>query len=291
MHKLSCLLALLAATPVVAQTGPIPAPPAAVPVALGALKPTAIRDAGFAAANDGKTFGQGVPTNEVGKVLVAGGGSADRIVLGVTALLVRTPGHVVLVDTGLGSAGNGVLVESLAKAGVRPGDVTDILISHGHFDHVGGLVGGDGKPVFGKAAVRMTAAEWASIKADAGNAKLVAAIGPQVKTFAPGARLFPGVSAVALDGHTPGHSGYEIESGGQKLLALGDMAHSHIISLAKPEWNVAFDSDHAAANATRRRVLARLAASRDMVFAPHFPFPSFGRIVAKGDGFAWAPAS
>ncbi|HEY2481948.1 MAG TPA: MBL fold metallo-hydrolase, partial [Caulobacteraceae bacterium] len=115
-------------------------------------------------------------------------------------------------------------------------------------------------------------------------------IAAQVRVFQPGAPVLPGITPIALYGHTPGHVGYEIVSDGQRLIDIGDIAHSPIISLAKPNWTIDFDEDRAAGASTRRAELARLAADRTLVFAPHFPFPGIGRVRRAGDGFSWAPA-
>jgi glyoxylase-like metal-dependent hydrolase (beta-lactamase superfamily II) len=99
----------------------------------------------------------------------------------------------------------------------------------------------------------------------------------------------PGVTSVALNGHTPGHVGYEITSGKQSLLDIGDMAHSSVISLKKPEWTVQFDDNKTTAMATRNAMFARLAKSHELVFAPHFPYPGIGHVVADGDAYTWVP--
>jgi hypothetical protein len=82
---------------------------------------------------------------------------------------------------------------------------------------------------------------------------------------------------------------YEITSQGRKLLDIGDTAHSSIVSLAKPDWTIEFDADRAAGARLRRETLARLAASHELVFAGHFPFPGVGRVVRAGDGFRFVP--
>ncbi len=278
------------AAPSLAQTGPVPTRPEMVPFKVGALQMVSLRDAGFVAANDGKTFGVGVDPAQIRKVLDDGGAVDGRIALSVSALLAKTPGHVVLLDTGLGFSAKGILIGSLALAKVAPGDVTDIFITHSHGDHIGGLVGADGKPAFPNADVRMAAKEWAFVQSNPANEKLVAAIGGQVKTFEPGKDVIPGIRAVPIEGHTPGHTGYEVHSGKEKLLDIGDTAHSYIISLARPDWPMGFDADKAAGAAMRRATLARLAASGERVFSPHFPFPGVGRVVKAGDGFAWKPS-
>jgi glyoxylase-like metal-dependent hydrolase (beta-lactamase superfamily II) len=154
---------------------------------------------------------------------------------------------------------------------------------------VGGLASADGKLAFPRAAIRMSSAEWAWMKSQPDAAALVKAIDGHVHTFMPGASIAPGVTSVTLNGHTPGHVGYEISSGTQSLLDIGDMAHSSVISLKKPEWGVQFDNDTATAKATRKATFARLAKSHEWVFAPHFPYPGVGRVVADGDAYTWLP--
>jgi len=285
------LLALLAAsiaTPSIADDFGASAPaPAAQTFKLGSLTLVAVRDSQFVAHNDAKIFGADAGVPAVAEVLKAAGLPDDRISVSVGALVVRTHGHVVLIDTGNGPKAHGVLPESLRIAGITPAQITDVLITHSHGDHVGGLVDANGKAAFPNARIRMSIAEWSWIRSKPESGDLVQAIKTHVLTFKPGGMVVPGITSVPLDGHTPGHVGYEITSGQEKLLDIGDLAHSSVISLAKPEWAMGFDSDRALAKVTRRATLARLAEGREWTFAPHFPFPSVGRVVVDGDAFKW----
>jgi glyoxylase-like metal-dependent hydrolase (beta-lactamase superfamily II) len=278
---------LLAASPSAAQTGPMAAPPAAQPFKIGALSAWALHDAQFGEPNDGTTFGLGEPPAAVAEVLRKAGAPTDRIVLSVNALLVKAPGHVMLFDTGLGPRLHGGLMGSLALTGVTPAQVTDILITHSHGDHVGGLVTAAKALAFPNATIRMSAVEWAWLKTK--SPSLAATIGPKIVTFTPGSPVLPAVTPIALPGHTPGHVGYTIVSGRGRLIDIGDIAHSSIISLAKPEWKIQFDNDKDEGVSVRRAELKRLAAAGTEVFAPHFPFPGLGKIVPAGDGFIWRP--
>ena len=271
--------------------GPIPVGPASQSFKLGKLRLVALRDAKIVLHNDAKVFGVDAGPAAVGDLLKANNVPDDRITLSVNALLVRTGRRVVLLDTGLGPKGHGDLIASLKDAGVAPEAVTDVLITHSHGDHVGGLVDGGGKLAFPKAVIHMAASEWAWMKGQQGAADLVKAIEARVQTFAPGKEVAPGVTSIALDGHTPGHVGYEIVSGQTRMLGIGDLAHSSLVSLKKPDWTMGFDHDAAVAKATRRATLARLAKDGELVFAPHFPFPGVGHVVADGDGFTWNPGT
>jgi len=177
---------------------------------------------------------------------------------------------------------------SLRSAGVQPGQITDILISHGHGDHLGGLVA-NGALVFPNATIRMSEPEWRAVKADPEVAALVPVITPKVQTFAFGAQVTPSITAVALDGHTAGHTGYEIVSGDDRLLYFGDALHSSLISVQRPEFVNAWDFNSDAAIATRQNLLERAATQSLRVYGVHFPFPGLGRIRRDDDGFVWTP--
>ena len=269
--------------------GPATVAPAAHEFTLGKLKLATLHDAQFVIPNDGKTFGVGVDAKATTDMLRTAGAPTDRITLSVNALLVHMGHRVVLIDTGVGPKLHGELLGSLHEAGVKPTAVTDVLITHSHGDHVGGLVDAEGHLTFPKATIRMSSTEWEFMQSK-GSPDLVKAISKKVHTFEPGAQVIPGIKSVVLKGHTPGHSGYEISSGSEHLLDIGDLAHSSIISLAKPHWAVSFDTDASAAEAARGDTLKQLASDQELVFSPHFPFPGVGYIEAAGDGFTWKPA-
>ena len=266
--------------------GPASVLPEAKTFHVGKLKLTVLHDAQYVVPNDAKTFGVDVTAAAMSDVLRAAGAPTDRITLSVNVLLVNTGRRVVLIDTGLGPKAHGTLMASLGEAKVSPKAVTDILITHTHGDHTGGLLDENGHLAFPKATIRMASAEWAYMQ-KTGPQEVVKAISDHVRTFEPGAQVAPGVTAVALGGHTPGHVGYEIVSGDSHLLDVGDMVHSSIVSLANPQWTLLFDGDSPLAKNTRHDTLARLAQDQQLVYAPHFPFPGVGHIVANGDGFAW----
>jgi glyoxylase-like metal-dependent hydrolase (beta-lactamase superfamily II) len=180
----------------------------------------------------------------------------------------------------------GKLPESLAASHIDPATITDIFISHGHGDHVGGLVVSNALR-FPNAAIHIQAVEWSSLKSQKDMASLVAVIQAKVVEFQPGADLVPGVKAVDIKGHTPGHSGYLITSGTQSLLYIGDTMHHSIISVQQPDWTIAFDGDAPTAQASRKQIIESSAANNQRIYAVHFPFPGLGKFAKQGDKFVW----
>jgi glyoxylase-like metal-dependent hydrolase (beta-lactamase superfamily II) len=288
----ACSRSSKAAAPAQPVNGEAQAAATVFPFKIGALDAVALQDGEFVVPNDGKTLWPGQTVDEVGALLTSAGLQRDTIRLSIQPLLVKLDGRIALFDTGAGGAfpTAGHLGAALAAAGVSPGEITDIFISHAHSDHVGGLTDQAGGLAFPAAAIHMSAPEWAALQGDPDDkAKaLTAAISGKVVAFEPGAAVLPGVRAVATMGHTPGHSSFEISSGDDKLLYLGDVVHHSIISVQRPTWSITFDGESkAAAEAMRQQTLAALAAGNARVYAVHFPFPGLGHVVAQGDGFVW----
>lgn len=261
------------------------------PFRIGALQAAALRDGTIDLPNQADMIPWPDPA-AVAEALTAAGQADGVVHLSIQPLLVMDGGRVVLIDTGAGGqmGTRNLLMGSLQAAGIEPGAVTDILISHAHGDHLGGLVNADGQLNFPNATIRMSAPEWADLQASAAQAgaeALVAAITPKVETFEPGAQVTPSITAVVLAGHTPGHSGYEIVSGEDRLLYIGDAMHSSIVSVRRPELVNGWDTDAAAGQATRASLLERGV----RIYAVHFPFPGLGRFQREGEGYVWAPES
>lgn len=271
-------------------TAPAPASPDVHRFKIGSLEAIALRDGGMTVPNDNAILGVGRTPAEVAAVLTASGLPGDTLSLNIQPLLVRDGARLVLLDAGGGvSMGDsaGRLAASLTTAGIEPAQITDVLISHSHGDHVVGLVDRAVALTFPSATIRIAAAEWTWMQANSQLRDLVTAITPRVETFQPGAQLTPGIRAVAIAGHTPGHMGYEIASGDERLLYIGDAMHHSVISVQRPEWQIAFDNDPPVATASRRALAERAAAENLRLYAVHFPFPGVGRIQRKDDGFVW----
>jgi glyoxylase-like metal-dependent hydrolase (beta-lactamase superfamily II) len=224
--------------------------------------------------------------------------------------LVNTGKQLILVDAGAGpwwgGGALGRLAGSLRSAGYTPEEVDIVLVTHLHSDHVGGLTTQDGKRVFPHADVYVAKAEsdfWLSpeIVAKAPkdaqpffqSAQAIAA--PYIKadkwhTFSGSEPIVDGMQIVPLPGHTPGHTGYEFSSKGQKILFWGDTIHAQRVQLQHPEVTVVFDVDPAAAAATRNQLLSKLAREDVLIAAPHTSlFPALGRLRKDGSGYSWVP--
>jgi len=224
--------------------------------------------------------------------------------------LVNTGKQLILVDAGAGTwwggGALGRLEGSLRSAGYKPEEVNIVLVTHLHSDHVGGLTTQDGKRVFPNADVYVAKAEsdfWLSpeIAAKAPkdaqpffqSAQAIAL--PYIKagkwhTFTGSEPIVDGMQIVPLPGHTPGHTGYEFSSKGQKILFWGDTIHAQRVQLQHPEVTVVFDVDPAAAAATRNQLLPKLAGGGVLIASPHsLVFPPLGRLRKEGSGYSWVP--
>ena len=259
---------------------------------IGDFTAVALRDGMLSMPNDNKVFGVGRTPADVSAVLSANNLPTDQIEVSLQPLLVRADKRVLLFDTGAGGLfgpTTGHVMMAFADAGADRETVTDIFISHSHGDHVGGLVTADGKLAFPNAAIHISKPEWEFLSGQKDMAALVAAVTPKVDAFKPGAELVPGVvKAVEIKGHTPGHSGYRITSGSESLLYVGDSMHHSVLSVQKPEWTIAFDTDNAVATASRTALINELAASGQRVYAVHFPFPGLGKMEKREAGVVWA---
>ncbi|MYN17756.1 MBL fold metallo-hydrolase [Rugamonas sp. FT107W] len=223
----------------------------------------------------------------------------------INAFLVNTGSKLILVDAGAGSLYGdccGKLLDHLRAAGYRPEQVDEVLLTHLHKDHAGGIMA-HGAPAFPNAVVRLSQAEadyWLTPANKAAApaflssffdsaAAAVAPYGKRLQPFGAFGRIESGIEALPAPGHTPGHAMYLVQSKGRKLLIWGDIVHVSAIQLPHPDATVKYDTSEADAQATRRRLLDMAASGQLTIGAAHIAFPGLGRIRASDGAYQWLP--
>jgi len=228
----------------------------------------------------------------------------------LNAVVVKTRDQTILIDSGLGEeypdfARAGHLIQRLEAAGVDLGSVTDVVLTHMHFDHVGGLLAHGVKqrlrsdlrvhlstaeakfwqqPDFSQTAMPPALADLAR-KA---SVEFLKEYSSYLHLFDQEAEVADGVTVSLTGGHTPGHSVVRVKSGNDRLMFGGDAIFP--VSFDHPEWHNGFEHDPEEATRVRLRLMEELAASSSWLVSTHMPFPSVGRVVTAGDLFRWVPA-
>lgn len=218
--------------------------------------------------------------------------SLDEADNSMNILVAKMGRETVLVDTGMGiQSGRGHLLERLPLAGIKPEDITLIVITHSHGDHVLGLLTEGGQAAFPNATYVISKVEMDFWQGRTGEQTEQQAIIDMMKEK--GLRLIdmdemimPGLTAIPAPGHTPGHIALLFESGGEKLLHMADLLHSPM-QFAHPEWSAFFDADTSVSVPSRYDALGRAADEDTLTMFYHLTFPGLGRASRAGDAFAW----
>lgn len=234
--------------------------------------------------------------------------ATDKLTITFTPILVNTGSKLVLFDTGFADNGgptNGKLGAQLAAAGVDPKDIDTVIISHFHGDHLQGLRAKAGSLVYPNAEIMVPEAEWAfwmdegkfaaapeGLKgAFQGVYRVLKPNAGDVKRFAWGSEISPGITAVDASGHTPGHTAFVIASGNARMMYVADLTNNPLLFARNPEWSAVFDMDAAKAVASRKRILDMAAAEKLQLSFYHANFPASGFVTKRGNGFDFVPAA
>jgi glyoxylase-like metal-dependent hydrolase (beta-lactamase superfamily II) len=228
----------------------------------------------------------------------------------LNVVVARSGGRTILIDAGLGLDPDlhlpraGQLVKRLEGAGIDIASVTDVVLTHMHMDHIGGLlVDGVKDRLRPDLRIHVAAAEvkfWESpdfshVSMPPGfpDALRLAATRftkeyrSQLRPFEDEHEVAPGVVVSRTGGHTPGHSVVRLASGGERLMFAGDAMFP--VGFEHPDWYNGFEHDPEEAARVRVRLLQELATTGELLVATHMPFPSVGRVAVADDAFRWVP--
>ncbi len=250
-------------------------------------------------------FGQDQEASAVADLMGENFLPADQMEIGFTPVIVNTGAEVILFDTGNGPGPRrpaaGRFRERLARVDLSPEQVDVVVLTHFHPDHIGGLME-DGAEAYPNARYVTNAREydfWSPEDKLTGGTERVARLtqsnvvplAEKMSFIEDGQDVVSGITAIAAYGHTPGHTVFNLESAGERLVICADAANHYVASLQKPDWHVRFDMDKAAAGATRKKLFGMLAADKVPFTGYHMPFPAVGYVEPMGEGFRYAPAS
>ena len=220
----------------------------------------------------------------------------------INAYLIQSGDRNLLVDAGcreLFGPTCGFIQDAMAEVGISNKQVTDIFLTHLHPDHIAGTLNTDGTAVFNNAqmhivdiehdfwvkenfdAVEVNGADWAGLAQ-----AVIAAYKDRLNLLSQGKEIMSGVNIVAIPGHTPGHSGFRVDSGNDSLMHLGDILHLQNLQLIDPNVSTVFDVNYDMALASRKRVLDIVSTDKNLCTGGHWLTPKFGYIERHGSGFA-----
>ena len=274
---------------------------------VGNIQCTAINDGTF--FYPPSWFFSNVPQEQLESILGDHNLSLTQVVSPYTCLVIKTGEHTVLVDTGADGLAptTGDLLKNLQAEGITPEDISTVVLTHAHPDHIGGVLDTSGKPAFANARYVMSRTEWDfwTSKPDLRGTgmddhmkellvncalKNLPPLKPQMELLDAEKEIAPGIHAISAPGHTPGHLALVISSAKEQLLHIAD-AVLHPMHLEHPAWRNVFDLSEDDAVMTRQRLLDRAAADNVNVLAYHFPFPGLGRVTSSGNAWKWEPLS
>jgi glyoxylase-like metal-dependent hydrolase (beta-lactamase superfamily II) len=249
---------------------------------------------------------KGLTKDEIAKALGENFLPLDSVVLEQNLIVLNTGSRLALFDSGMGTSklfGNttGKLLAGLKQAGINPAQIDDVICSHAHIDHTGGLADAKGKRFFPNATVHVSKADYdfwtdeknisplASKEFIAHARQNLLPYKGRIKFIEDGKDVIPGVQAMAVPGHTVGHTIFIIKSGSKSLVYTADVTHHQILLTEKPRTEFAYDTDPKAAVVSRLKVFDMIASQKLPMLAYHFPWPGYGHLAKQGDGFRYYP--
>jgi glyoxylase-like metal-dependent hydrolase (beta-lactamase superfamily II) len=271
---------------------------------IGNIEATIVSDGLMVIGAPEKMF-LGPSAPELGQMMTEHFLPADNIVLDQNALVINTGDKLALFESGMSSVKRtnemGLMTRNLRAAGIDPKDIDYIIPSHGHIDHIGGILAEDGSPNYPNAQIYISQADfdyWTNerLRGTPQEGSMLAArknllpFRDRILFYSDGKEVIPAVQAVLTPGHTVGHTCFVISSGGNSLYFAGDLVH-HALSVEKPRMVDVFDGDRALAAETRVKHMGRLADDRMTAIVYHLPWPGLGHFTRRGDGFHFEPAN
>lgn len=207
--------------------------------------------------------------NDIDKEKVDSMAPDGKVPTAMNCFLARTPEGYVMFDTGLPGAKGGKTLERLASIDVTPERISYIYLTHGHFDHIGGLLTEDNQATYPNAVVYLPEEEVTFIKESMGDTfqNISEAYKERLVFFKAGQILPCNVLPIEAKGHTPGHTAYRIGN----LLFSGDIMHGASIQIPNPEICANYDMDRAQAIATREKLLSYAVANSLTLLGAHIP--------------------
>lgn len=249
-----------------------------------------------------------MPDEQLVPILSELGVSSERLTPECNLALYQDEDRTVLFDVGSGPdfmPTAGTILGNLDAAGVAPEDITHVVFTHAHPDHIWGLVDEFDEPLFYNATYLMGRAEWdywwsPDTVNTIGDARAAFAVGAKrrmefiedsVELFNDGQEILPGIVAISTPGHTPGHMSFEIRNGSQSAMVLGDAIGNHHVAFRKPEWISGSDQDGDMAAATRKRLFDRLMSEQMQIVGFHLPQGGMGRVDRDAEGYVFLPGA